>query len=100
MSSRSSFSLEVESSLRIVAGFGSTDGLGACTLLPPTKVDTDNSLPSRMTLPQPKPEPGASVTADFASWSAGEPLRDWPLTPKDAFDPFLFLEVVESEGEI
>lgn len=100
MSSRSSISLEVESSLRIGARYGSIGGLGACTLLPPTKVDTDNNLPSRMTLPQPKPEPGASVTDDFASASAGDALRDWPLTPKDAFDPFLFLEVVESDGEI
>jgi hypothetical protein len=100
MSSRSSFSLEVESSLRIGAEYGSTGGLGVCTLFPPTRVDTDNNLPSRMTLPQPKPEPGVSVTADFPSWSVGDALLDWPLTPKDALDPFLFLEAVESDGEI
>lgn len=99
MSSRSSFSLEVESSLRIGAEYGSTGGVGVCTLFPPTRVDTDNNFPSRMTLPQPKPEPGASVTADFASWSVGVALLDRPVAPRDALEPFLFL-VVESDGEI
>lgn len=50
----------------------STGGAAGWDFAPPTRVDTESSLPSRMTLPQPKPEPGARVTADLASPFSGD----------------------------
>lgn len=65
MSARSSLSRPVESSLFEYAGV-SGDGfaeIGVCGLVP--NVEMDKSLPSRMTFPHPKPEPGSRVTPDL-----------------------------------
>lgn len=73
------------------------------TLRPPTSVETESILPSRMTLPQPKPEPGVSVTllplsleellesfslSDEEGGEAGRPVDERrPTSAKETIEP-------------
>ena len=71
MSSRSSVRRDVESRRLLLPAVGGFEiGVTGAAGFEAPKVEMEKSFPSLMTLPQPKPEPGVSVTADLVGLSA------------------------------
>ncbi|SRR5258708_692818 len=71
MMSRSSARRDVESRRLLLPAVGGFEvGVTGAAGFEAPNVEMEKSFPSLMTLPQPKPEPGVSVTADLVGLSA------------------------------